>query len=194
MQPNSSSPVHARSLRRRPAAFGILAFAVVLVPLLGHPAAAQQRDRSSVMSFRTDVAESRSELPYTPEEVWNALSLVYAEFGFPMDGTSNPRTHEYRTVFMDVRSQLFGKPNPEFFACQQTDMLADLTNTGQITFALRSIVLPAAGGGSVLSTQVDARARRRATNSSAVECASTGNLEKGLAQAVLQKVGQTTGR
>jgi len=188
--PNPSSPAtRAPSHRRRATTRNALAaLAVMLVPLLGHPAAAQQRDRSSALSFRTDVSDVETRLPYPPDAVWTVLAQVYAQLHFPTDRVARTEEREYRTPFMEVRGRLFDKPNGEFFSCQGGDILADLTNTGQISFAVRSIVRPDESGGTVLTTQVDARARRRGASSSAVECASTGNLEQGLGQTIRQQL------
>ena len=190
MQPNpSSAPTRTASHRRQPIFRGALAaLAAMLVPVLGHPAAAQQRDRSSEMSFRTEVSDVPLRLAYPPDAVFTVLAQVYAQLGFPTDRVPREGAREYRTPFMEVRGRLFGKPNGEYFSCQGGDILADLTNTGQISFALRSVVRPDDSGGSVLVTQVDARARRRGTSGSAIECASTGNLERGLAQTINQQL------
>jgi hypothetical protein len=185
---NLSITARALSPRRRPAMRGLLAVAVALVPLLSHAAAAQQRDRSSAMSFRTEVSDIQTRLAYPPDAVWTVLAQVYAKLHFPTDRVVRTDQREYRTPFMEVRGRLFDKPNGEFFSCQGGDILADLTNTGQISFALRSVVRPDDGGGSVVATQVDARARRRGTSGSAIECASTGNLERGLAQTIKQQL------
>jgi hypothetical protein len=185
MQPNLSSAPHASSPRRRSAVRSALAaLAMGLVPLLAHPAAAQQRDRTSEMSFRTDASGIETRLVYPPDAVFTVLAQVYAQLHFPTDRVAREEAREYRTPFMEVRGRLFDKPNGEFFSCQGGDILADLTNTGQISFAVRSIVKPGDNGGSVLTTQVDARVRR----SSAVECASTGNLERGLAGTIQQQL------
>lgn len=168
-----------------------LALAAALVPMLvlANPAAAQRHDRSSSI-FRDDVPETRTRIARPAADVWKALTEVYAELGFPLSTTANPRAQEFLTPFMDVRGQLFNLRNSEFFACQQFDTLGDLTNTGQISFALRTRLEPADDSATIVSTQVDARARRRNTTATSVECASTGKLEQALAQAVAQRLSQ----
>jgi hypothetical protein len=185
---------HARSVRPliRPRWLAVLA--VVLVPVLSHPAAAQQRDRGSIAIFRNDAPETRTRVAYPAAAVWKALTEVYAEMGFALATTANIRGQEFLTPFMDIRGQLFGRRNSEFFTCQQFDMLGDLTNTGQLSFALRTRLEATDDGATVLHTQVDARARRRNTNTSAVDCTTTGKLEQALAQAVEQRLSQPAGQ
>jgi len=168
----------------------VAVLAVALVPALVHPAAAQQRDRGSISIFRNDAPETATRVAYPADAVWKALTEVYAEMGFPLATTANVRGREFLTPFMDIRGQLFGRRNSEFFACQQFDMVGDLTNTGQLSFAVRTRLEATPDGATILHTQVDARARRRSTNASAVECNTSGKLEQALAQAVEQRLPQ----
>ncbi|HET7233933.1 MAG TPA: hypothetical protein VFJ16_28235 [Longimicrobium sp.] len=168
----------------------LAAAAVALVPVLSHPAAAQQRDRSMNGIFRNDAPETSAIIHAPPAAVWRALSEVYAEMGFPMATASNPGSMEYLTNFMELRGRLLERPNGEWFDCQWSDPLNDLTNTGQISFAVRSRVAPGEGGASVLHTQVDARARRRGTSASRVDCTTTAKLEQALGRLVDQRVQQ----
>lgn len=179
-----------RSVRRSMPVRWLAVLAVALVPVLSHPAAAQQRDRSSVAIFRNDAPETTTRVAYPVDAVWKALTEVYAEMGFPLASTANIRGREFLTPFMEIRGQLFGRRNTEFFSCQQQDMLGDLTNTGQISFALRTRLEAGADSATVLHTQVDARARRRGTSASSVDCTTTGKLEQALAQAVDQRLSQ----
>ncbi|HEU4556223.1 MAG TPA: hypothetical protein VFS20_00190, partial [Longimicrobium sp.] len=167
----------------------VAALALLLVPVFAGSAAAQQRDRSSVVAFRSDAPETSSRSASAPADVWRALSEVYAEMGFPLANTANPRAHEYLTPFMELRGRLFNQPNSAYFVCQQFDLLNDMTNSGQITFAIRTRLVPR-DGGTELRTQVDARARRRTSGSSWVECNTTGEFEKTLARMVDERLQQ----
>jgi hypothetical protein len=186
-----SQAAPARSMRRFR---WVPALAVLLVPVLAHPAAAQQRDRGSVVSFRNDVAQTDSRLEAPPAAVWQAMTEVYGEMGFPLAETANPHAHDYLTPFMDLRGRLFNKANSTYFSCSGYDILNDLTNTGQITFAVRTRLSAAEGGGTMLHTQVDARARRRGGSASAVECSTTGEFEKTLARMVDERLQQSAAR
>lgn len=178
--------VSPRIARVRPGRW-VAALALVLVPALAGSAAAQQRDRSSLAAFRSDAPETSTRLAAPVDSVWRALSEVYAEMGFPLAETANPRAREYLTPFMDLRGRLFNQPNSKFFVCQQFDLLNDMTNSGQITFAIRTR-LQARDAITVLHTQVDARARRRGGSASWVECTTTGEFEKELARMVNERL------
>ena len=184
VSPQTAAARFATRRSRRAAALALL-----LVPALAVPAAAQQRDRASVVSFRTEVLQTDARIAAPPAAVWKALTEVYAEMGFPLAEMANPRAHEYLTPFMDLRGRLFNKPNGEYFSCSHFDTLNDLTNTGQITFAIRTRLQPA-DGGTAVHTQVDARARRRGGSGSAVECSTTGNFEQALMRLVDERVQQ----
>lgn len=188
MTPRFPQPVRSVRPSLRPRWLAVLAMA--LVPVLSHPAAAQQRDRSSIAVFRNDAPETATRVAYPADAVWKALTDAYAELGFPLATTANVRGREFLTPFMDIRGQLFGRRNSDFFTCQQFDMVGDLTNTGQLSFALRTRLEATDDGATVLHTQVDARARRRSTSSNPVDCNTTGKLEEALAQAVVQRLSQ----
>lgn len=182
---NSVSP-QTRSTRPTVRLRWLAALAAVFV--LAQPAAAQQRDRSLIGTFRNDAPETTTTLHAPAAAVWTALTEAYAEMGFPLATTANIRGHEFLSPFMDVRGQLFQRRNSDFFTCQQFDALADLTNTGQIAFAVRTRLEAVDDGNTVVHTQIDARARRRGTSGTVVECNTTGRLEEALVQAVARKL------
>jgi len=136
--------------------------------------------------FRTDVPSTATRIAVQPAVLWRATAEVLSEMGLAMSPTSNPASMDFVTTFSDLRGRLFNRPNSEFFACNSGDMLNNLTATGRINMALRARVArdPEGGNGSVLYTQIDARAQRRGTSASAVECDTTGKLEARLAQQI----------
>lgn len=167
----------------RPARW-LAVLAVALAPVLSHPAAAQRRDLSMNGVFRDDAPETTTDIGAKPADVFRTLSEVLAEMGMAMSTASNPHGLEYLTNFVDLRGRLFNRPNGEFFNCQTGDFVSDMTNAGQITFAIRARVAGAGADASVLHMQLDARARRRGTNTGQINCNTTSKLETRVAQLV----------
>jgi len=193
---------HARLARLA----GVTALAVLLAGAASAPAAAQGagsgRGTSSGIRggggggnrynalFRSDLPTTDTRFDAPPAVLWRAVAEVLGEMGYAVSESSNTAGMEYASTFADLHGRLFNRPNSEFFSCNSGDLLNDLTATGRLNMALRARVEPASNGGSVLHTQVDARAQRRATSASPVQCDSTGKLEQRIAQQILLRVEQ----
>ncbi|HEU4558807.1 MAG TPA: hypothetical protein VFS20_13195 [Longimicrobium sp.] len=153
--------------------------------MLPTPAAAQG-GRTTIVAFRSDVPQAEHEFTHPPEQVVLAVKAVYEQIGLPLMQSSENQQDLF-TPYLRVQRQLYGRNNSEFFACQEADLVGgNLADRGSVVFAILTRVRPAGGGGAVLQTQVDARATRRDVASNAVECATTGVLEK----ALIEMVGQ----
>jgi len=168
-----------RSISLRPL---LVASALALPALLCRPAEAQ-RGKTVIVGFRSDVARSEHPVSASPEELTAALKQAYAQLQLPlMQSSENPA--DLFTPYLRVRRQLFGHNNSEFFACQEQDVAGNMADRAEVVFAVLNRVRPAANGTAVLLTQVDARAARRDVAANAVECATTGALEKALQEVV----------
>lgn len=184
---------------------GVAALAFVLAGLASAPAAAQGSTRMSSGAssgirgsgsggasygalFRNDIPENTTRVDAQPAVLWRALAEVVGEMGYAMSETSDARRLEFVSTFADLRGRLFNRPNADFFSCNSGDMLNDLTATGRINLALRARVEPDPQGGSLLLTQVDARAQRRSTSATPVQCDSTGKLEQRIAERIVIRV------
>lgn len=176
-------------LIRRPSARVFLIVAAALLPLAAHPARAQ-RGHTTIVTFRSDLPQSERTINAPPEQVVEAVKIVYQQVGLPLLQSSSD-AQDLFTPYLQVRRQLFGRANSEFFACQETDITGgSLADRGQVTFAVLMRARPS-GNATVLQTQVDARVTRRDVSSSSVECASTGVLEKALIDMIEQLVRDT---
>ncbi|HEX8831330.1 MAG TPA: hypothetical protein VF705_09205 [Longimicrobium sp.] len=151
--------------------------------------AAAQRGHTTIVAFRNDLPQSERPISATPEQVVEAVKVVYAQVGLPLLQSSG-NAHDLFTPYLRVQRQLFGRANSEFFGCQEADIGASIADRGSITFAILMRVRPA-GAGSVLQMQVDARAARRDVSANSVECTSTGVLEKGLLDMIEQVIRDT---
>jgi hypothetical protein len=179
---------------------GVAVLAVALAALASAPAAAQGSTRMAGQGagmrsagsggprynalFRTDVPETATRIDAEPAVLWRATTEVLGEMGFGVSETTDAATMEFVSTFADLHGRLFNRPNAEFFSCNSGDMLNDLTATGRINMALRARIVPEPQGGSVLHTQIDARAQRRATSATPVQCDSTGKLEQRIAERI----------
>ncbi len=159
--------------------------AVALLPLFAATAAAQGGG-TTIVAFRSDIPQWEHEFAYPPEQVVQAVKAVYEQISMPLLQSSE-NEQDLFTPYLRVQRQLYGRNNSEFFACQEADITGgSLADRGSVVFAILTRVRPKRGGGTVLQTQVDARATRRDVASNAVECATTGVLEK----ALIEMVGQ----
>ncbi|HYH80374.1 MAG TPA: hypothetical protein VEX86_11275 [Longimicrobium sp.] len=179
---------------------GVAALAVMLAAVASAPAAAQGSTQMSGSGggmrgagsggpggtglFRNDVASTDTRVAAPPAVLWRATAEVLGEMGFEASEASNSAGMEFVSTFANLRGRLFNRPNAEFFSCNSGDLLNDLTATGRINMALRARVAADPQGGSVLHTQIDARAQRRSTSATPVTCDSTGKLEQRVAQQI----------
>jgi len=174
---------------RRPTAGALFIAAAALLPCVAQPAGAQ-RGQTTIVTFRSDLPQSERTLHAPPDQVVEAVKIVYQQVGLPLLQSSS-NAQELFTPYLQVQRQLFGRSNSEFFACQETDITGgNLADRGQVTFAVLMRARPS-GNTTVLQTQVDARVTRRDVSSSSVECASTGVLEKALIDMIEQLVRDT---
>lgn len=165
-----------------------VAVAAALASLAARAAEAQRG--TTIVAFRRDLPQSERTINAPPEQVVEAVKMVYAQVGLPLLQSSS-NAQDLFTPYLQVRRQLFGRANSEFFACQETDIAGgSLADRGQLTFAVLMRARPQ-GGATVLQTQVDARVTRRDVSASSVECATTGVLEKALIDMVDQLVRDT---
>ncbi|HYH80375.1 MAG TPA: hypothetical protein VEX86_11280 [Longimicrobium sp.] len=175
---------------RRPSPPAFIASAALVLALLScaiRPAAAQERERTLIVGFRGDVPRGEHPLGAPPERVAEALRQVYAEVGLPLVAATG-RPNDYFTPYLQVRGRLFGRPNTEFFACQEDSFGGNLAVTGLVTFAILVQLRPENDGTTVMLTQMDARANRRNVTASPVECGTTGKLEAALVELVEQRL------
>lgn len=178
-----------RLIHRSPARLLALTAGVALTPLAARSAHAQ-RGQTTIVAFRNDLPQSERTINAPPEQVVEAVKIVYQQAGLPLLQSSS-NAQDLFTPYLQVRRQLFGRANSEFFACQETDIAGgNLADRGQVTFAVLMRARPQ-GNATVLQTQVDARVTRRDVASSSVECASTGVLEKALIDMIEQLVRDT---
>lgn len=179
-----------RPIFHRPSARSlVLATAVALTPLAARGAEAQ-RGQTTIVAFRSDLPQSERTINAPPEQVVEAVKIVYAQVGLPLLQSSS-NAQDLFTPYLQVRGQLFGRSNSTYFACQETDIAGgNLADRGLLTFAVLMRARPA-GNTTVLQTQVDARVTRRDVAANSVECATTGVLEKALIDMVDQLVRDT---
>jgi hypothetical protein len=115
-------------------------------------------------------------LPAPPDSAFYALVEAYQGMGV----TPNVIVSSSRTV--GVRdggySQRLGKRRlSEFVSCGSDAAGLPLADQYRVILTALSQVVPAQGGGSVVTTQVSATARNMAQSTDPVRCSSTGRLE-----------------
>ncbi|HSU14377.1 hypothetical protein [Longimicrobium sp.] len=171
----------------------IFLIALAAVPLCATAAAAQQgstpmQQGNRVIEFRADVGMSEDTLAFAPELVWSMVPHVFNELGLPATESADSTDHAFLTPYLEVRGQLFGRRNHDFFQCQDNGFGMELADNANMIIAMLMRVVPAGDGRTILRTQVDGHARRRDIATNVVDCASTGVLEKALAEMVTQRL------
>ena len=163
---------------------------ILLIPLaLAGCAGSAGGPTTYYVKFRDDALTSNDVLAYSPEAVWRALPLAYADLRFPAGPTSRGLM-EFTTPQLKVQGQLYGLRNSEFIECGVVDQGQALEDHGEVMLAMITR-LEAAGSGTAVRTQVDAYARRRDVASDPVSCASRGVLEQAVLTALQRRLGAT---
>jgi hypothetical protein len=182
------NPNHPHPMRR------IFLLALAAVPLCALTAAAQtpqavqSEHGTRVIEFRADVGTSEDTLAFAPEIVWSMIPHIFNELGLPATESADSTDHAFLTPYLEVKGQLFGRRNHDFFQCQDNGFGMELADNANMIIALLMHVVPTGDGRTLLRTQVDGRARRRDIATNVVDCASTGVLEKALAEMVAQRL------
>lgn len=155
--------------------------------LLSACAAAQGGPRTYHVRFREGAPASRHVLPYPPDVVWAALPRAYAQLQFPAGPSARDRM-EFTTPQLRVQNQLYGRRNSEFFDCGVVDGGRALEDHGEVMLAMVTRLRAEGAGATVVTTQVDAYARRRDVASDPVTCGSRGVLEEAVVAALLRQL------
>ncbi len=123
------------------------------------------------------------ELNITPESAYGALAKAYDFVGIePLTRVDRDRTLGNAAVV--ARRQLNGERLSLFVDCGAGPTLANLADSYELRMSVMSTVAPAEGSGSRILTRVDATARPVVRSGAPVNCTSTGELERRIAEHV----------
>ena len=125
-----------------------------------------------------------TELSASPEVVWPAVAQVFTEIGIPVDQVDQ-NARAASATNQRVR-RLMGKGLASYFNC--AGPFGNAANRDDVFLTIRTQVLPRQGTGSALRMSVSAVARSTTAANTATDCASNGELEKLIAQKVMEKV------
>lgn len=141
------------------------------------------------VKYRADAPTSRHVVPFPTGTVWRALPLAYADMRLPAGPATRGRL-EFTTPQLRVEDQLYGRRNSDFIDCGVVDGGRALEDQGEVFLAMITRLEPAPGGATVVTTQVDAYARRRDVANDPVYCTTRGVLEETLVSALLARLRQ----
>ncbi|HEX6747401.1 MAG TPA: hypothetical protein VF092_08960 [Longimicrobium sp.] len=156
---------------------------VVEVAAAGRQASRQTLEMNT---YTTTVAAART-LAAAPEAVWAALDSVYASVGIPVV-MRDPRNWTLGNRNFEISRRLGGAQLSRYFTCGSTAMGTEAADSYRMQLAVWSTVRQE-GSGSRLETTATAMARQQGTSGAPLNCASTGELEKAIANRVSVAVG-----
>jgi hypothetical protein len=123
-----------------------------------------------------------SALPYSVDDVWRVLPAVYDSLGIPItlrDGAKRVIGNDG----LNIRRRLGTTPLQRYLDCGNTQG-APSADTYEIHMTMQSVVSAGDGGGSKLSTVIEAMGKPVAFSGEFVRCGTTGALEKRIAESV----------
>ena len=132
-------------------------------------------------------AATASSLLAAPAEVWVALDSVYAALGIPV-AMRDPAHWTLGNRNLEISRRLNGNALSRYFTCGSTALGAEAADSYRLHVSVLSTVLQQ-GTGSRLETTAQATARQPGTSSAPLDCSSTGQLERAIANRVSLAVG-----
>lgn len=109
-----------------------------------------------------------------PSEVYDAVARVYGDLDIPV--TMQDKMQGVVTADGFRMSRIDGRRNSRWLDCGM-GMTGPLADNADITATVATLVEPADEGETLVHTQVDATARRRASATGGLGCSTTGRLE-----------------
>ena len=115
-------------------------------------------------------------------QVWAALWVAYAELGIPLAIRDTVRTEIGNTGFRPRR--IGGMRLSEYLECGRGITATPNADRYDVTVSLKTRLREAEGGGTVLTTELNATAKPRDVSTNAVRCSSKGTLESRIVEGV----------
>jgi hypothetical protein len=140
----------------------------------------------AAMELRRDAAITSAALSADPAVVWAALPGAYAEIEIPVTGIDTG--NRLLTAQGQRIRRIGGESVARYFSCPGA--YGNAAATGDVYMTLRTQVLSGEGGsGATVRTEVEAIARSSTGANSQVNCATNGELEKLIMEALAAKLG-----
>jgi hypothetical protein len=161
------------------------------------PAALPPSIETSGASLEVRVAPTREvvaeSIPASADAVWSALPKAYADLGIQVAQVSESNRVLGNPKLVLIR-RLGEVPLSRYFECG-SGLTGPFADRYRIELLLRTSVVPGGSGASRLETYVDAQARNpEGSSNTGVTCASTGRLEREIAERVRARVGSGQSR
>lgn len=145
---------------------------------------------TSAVAFNTVNVNSGSNITIvtTVDAAWTALNVTYNEFKIPVT-TLVDKDHLIGNDAFKVRRRVGNLPMQKLLDCGSSQGIQN-AETYDILMSISSTVVPNPKGGVNLMTRIDATGKSpNFSRDASVNCPSTGELEKAIAEAVRKKVG-----
>ncbi len=119
----------------------------------------------------------------SPEALWPALVAAYQNLNIPVT-TLDANTKTLGNTNLAVSRKLAGVPLSTWLDCGRTATRTHVADQYVVNLSVATQVQPAAAGSSKVVTLLQGRAKSHFTNDPAVQCSSTGRLEKRIAEEI----------
>lgn len=145
----------------------------------------------STVSYRLDNSDGgvASLVWARPEDVWKTVLVTYHDLTLTVTSMNSER-HQLSSSVARAPRTLGGKPLREYLDCGN-GIAGPRVDSYDVSYALVTTVTPADGDSTAVhSTLVATATSRGGTSTAPVDCATTGRLEKRIAQLVALKLGR----
>lgn len=145
----------------------------------------------STISYRLDNSDGgvTSLVWAGPEDVWKTVLVTYHDLDLQVTSLNSER-HQLSSSVARAPRRLGGKPLREYLDCGN-GIAGPRVESYDVAYALVTTVAPAQGDSTAVhSTLVATATSRGGTGAAPVDCATTGRLEKRIAQLVALKLGR----
>jgi len=130
---------------------------------------------------RREAPVHRVEVTHAAQELASEVPGVYRFLGLEVE-ESPQDPYLFYTSNMRITGQLYeGERNSEYLNCGSA-LQGERADVYEVEFALVTRLRPLEGGGSIVETRLEGRARDRFVNEAPVYCTGTGKLEEQIAE------------
>jgi hypothetical protein len=138
--------------------------------------------RDAGIEMQLQAPAHRSELPVPPEELVEEVPEAYRFVGLPVDGPRGDGPWLFFTPNMSLEKPLYeGERNSDYIDCGSA-IQGERADLYSLEFVLATRLRAAPGGGTIVESRLEGRARDRFTNERPVFCSGTGKLEAEIAE------------
>ncbi|HEX6966392.1 MAG TPA: hypothetical protein VF166_11370 [Gemmatimonadaceae bacterium] len=125
-------------------------------------------------------------VPASLEDAWAALPAAYGDLRIPVNAV-DPQSHIIGSGDITAQGSFAGTRVSRFLDCGEGALGTQNADHYEVHLNVRTQLTANASGGTLVQTLIEASARDAGTATSAVHCATTGTLERRIAEALAKE-------